>query len=283
MKKTILLFLFIFSSFSFAQNNSWLSLAIVRTDGIIVPTYRYQNAEWKNICGRMNEFRFYESTLRKWFFYPFDSQPSILNVGSLVHFDPDSDISNGYGYISNYHRKNLTTNIFPVSKAGVCLNKEYPISIFKSVVDSTKYWNDIFNIVAKQKIEIDTNYWKKEKWDFHFGKEHIVNFNSIVLKSIIIGSSKVFYYEANHYFGEADCKSIIFINGWVVHTGNQYKVIDEFIGFDDCDFKLLSSQPVTPLMAIEVDERIYLLNINHAYEGEDYKLWEITKFLSNSR
>jgi hypothetical protein len=277
MKNIIVLLILLLPSHIFSQTEEWLTIGIVRTDGIIAPTFRYENNQWKKIYGQKDEFRFYEGFLRKWYFVPFDKDPYYLNVGSLVEYDPDSDISSGYGYLSDYPRINLTRHIFPIEKVGICLSKEYPITLFHTIEDSSKVWKEIFNLVSPRKIEIDTHFMKPENWNKYFGEDHIVDFKNINLRGTVLDSLGIYYFEVYYPFGQNECKSVIYCSGWVVNNSNKYKILNDFIGFDDCDSKMLSNIPVTPLFVIKMNNELYIHLINHSWEGEDYGLWKISQ------
>ena len=277
MKKTFFLLIILSHSLSFGQSREWLTLGIVRTDGIIVPTFRFEENKWRNITNKMDEFTFYESRLRKWYFIPFSGEPYYLNVGSLVNYDADNDMHSGYGYLSDFPRTALTRNIFPIQKVGVCLSKEYPISIMNPIEDSTTQYKEIFNLVSQAKIEVDTNFLRLEYWDEYIGKNHYVDFTNINLKGTNLETFGIYYFETYNFFGEAGCQTIIYRSGWIIKINDDYRLIKDFIGFDDCDFKMLSSVPVTPLFAISVNDRFFLLVIQHYWEGEDFELWEITE------
>ncbi len=277
MQKLIFVLVALLFNNARGQSNEWLSIGIVRTDGIIIPTHRLQSNVWKDITAKAREFRFFESTITEWYFIPFSSAPYYLKVGSLVNYDPDNDISSGYGYISDYNPHNLTRYVFPIRKVGISFSKKVSARIFKTINDSSKVWKDIYDLVSHGTIKVDTNYMEMGRWDKYFGKNHIVEFDRIYLKGVQADSFNVYYFEANYRVGNSGCQLIIYSNGWIIYRDNKYKVINDFIGFDDCDFKMLSGALVTPLSVIKMNNHYYLYLINQAWEGEDYSLWQITK------
>jgi hypothetical protein len=277
MKKIAFIIIFLSSSSLIGQSYEWLSIGIVRTDGIVVPTFRFEDNKWWNITNKLKKFRKFESRLRKWYFIPFTGEPYYLNVGSLVHYDPDSDISSGYGFLSDYQRSELTRNIFPVKKVGVGLSKEYPVSLFRSIDDSTTEYKMILNLVSRTKIEVDTTSRLLDFWDKHLGKNHIVDFSRISLKGTQVGTISLYYYEAYQFFGGDGCPMITYRSGWVFQNKDDYKLIGDFTGFDDCDFKQLSSIPVTPVFTININDEYFLFLIQHHWEGEEYGLVKISE------
>jgi len=248
-----------------------MSICIVRTSGIIIPSVRFYQDNYTSICCNESDLKRYEDKISKWYFVPFEGNPYYLNSKNRIKVRSDEneyeygDAEEFFGYTSDYIIPNKIVAKYPENIIGICLSKEHPVSVFKYIGDTTKIWKDIYDKVAFQKIDLNNSFLDLESSENLIGKDQTVYFESMKLFGAELNNSGLYFYETMKSLTE-ECHAFAVSHGLFINRNSEYKLLENYSGIADCDFKG-TDIPIIPLATFEKNGKIFLYSI---YSDWDY-------------
>ncbi len=142
MKTKLFISLLFITSFIFGQRSEdFLSIAVVRSDAVLIPVARYTNNVLIDLYDRINSlspnstshnvYKILSEELwnREWKYYPFIGNESKLIAGDLIIYDPFGEYS-GIGFLTNACINRDYMNYYPNGLAGIALSKKINYSFF---------------------------------------------------------------------------------------------------------------------------------------------------------
>jgi hypothetical protein len=255
------------STICFSQDTNSVSFAVVDTYGYVSPIFTYKNSQWTNFFDSSDEY----NRIETWFFTPF-RQSLQLKVDSTMHRLGHTPRPHRLGYKSNLRE---LYNLRDHNALGIASNINLSFSNFDNISPNTETWEKIFNLTSKIQIPENAPYLSSEYWSKYFTPNNIATFSNMKLFETTLDSVSIYYFEMNQTFGDDHCPSYLFSNGWIIYKDSGFRIIDQFVGLDDCDFKMLSNRPTTPLMGFYLFDKLLVFVEKSQWEGQAYAIYEI--------
>ena len=270
MKRIIFLF-FLFSTVILSQSKKeFLSIAVVRADGILVPVARFENDTLINVSNNYKKWWGYERFVDDWYYYSKDNIESNLLSGDLVFFNPKGSYS-GQGFITNLKIKNFRQHIYPIDIEGFATNKEIKL-LRKEKINPVEF-EKLYNLIPT-KVYLDKDL-----------KSQIRNFqpNQIIPDSIttklrniwLIKASDANYFSYTTSFSFIDSIFTVNVNqnGWIKQNGNKYKLYPEEPIIDEEYFGRAENKAGSfryPVGLFEYINKIFFVDEVRYWEGVEY-------------
>jgi len=265
--KKIILILFILIGFLHSEDE-FLTISVVRNDGILIPFIRYDNNEWYRILNKPDLFKLYEDYIQKWYLTTSDRNNFIIEPGKKINFDEDGNEM--YGYLTNARE---LVKLMPIRFSqiiGLATNIKIPITPVGRYTASDDKKQKLDSMIINYLENTDQKTSSKLRNTKGFtGK--LLDIQSIEYFSI---DSKIYYYiEAGKNLGnENDCPYFFKSFFWIIENNDDLKIIYKGYTFDNCDYKLVSSIGLKAYGALKVDGKLYVIIINNTWDGQDYIL-----------
>jgi len=270
MKRIIFLF-FLFSTVILSQlKKEFLSIAVVRADGILVPVSRFENDTLINVSDNYKIWWGYERFVDDWYYYSKDNIESNLLSGDLVFFDPDGECS-GQGFITNLTIKNFSQHIYPIDIEGFATNKEIKI-LRKEKINPVEF--DKLDNLIPTKVHLDKDL-KSQIRKFQPNQVIPDSVTTTVHNIWIINTSHGNYYKYESSFSFIDSIFTVNVNlnGWIKQNGDEFELfpndplIDKKYNLPYEDKGAISD---FPLGLFEYKNTIFFVNQVQYWEGVEY-------------
>ena len=270
MKKMIFFF-FLFSTLILSQSKKeFLSIAVVRVDGILVPVSRFERDTLVNVSNNYKTWWGYERFVDDWYYYTKDNTKSKLLIGDLVFFDPDGECS-GQGFITNLPVKNFSQHIYPIEIAGIATNKEIKI-LRKEKIDTV--WFEKFDDLNLTKVYL-TEKLKSQIRRFQPNQTIPDNITTNLYNIWFINTSFGNFYNYETSFSFIDSTSTVNVNqnGWIKQNGNEYDLYPNKPIIDEKDNgrdENKSGSFSFPIGLFEYNNKIFFVDKVQYWEGVEY-------------
>lgn len=266
MKSTILLII-ISVSFLFSEDK-FLTISIVRNDGILIPFMRYENNEWYRILNNPDLFKFKEDYVQRWYLTTLDGKNHIIDQGKKINFSENGNEM--HGYLTNARELIKLMPIRFSQIIGLSTNFEIPITPVVRYIASDDKKLQLNSIIIEYLENIDKKTSSKLRKEIGFN-EKLLDIQSIEFFSI---DSKIYYYiEAGKKLAnDDDCPYFFKSFFWIIENNEDLKIIYTEYTFDNCDYKLVSCIGRKAYGALMVDGNLYVIVINNTWDGQEYFL-----------
>jgi hypothetical protein len=269
--KRIIFLIFLLSTVILSQSKKeFLSIAVVRADGILVPVSRFENDTLLNVSNNYKSWWGYERFVDEWYYYSKDNIESNLLSGDLIFFDPDGECS-GQGFITNLPIKNFRQHIYPIDIEGFATNKEIKI-LRKEKIHPVEIENLDQLVPSKVYLEEDL---KSQIRRFQPNQIIPDSITTKLLNIWLIKSSDANYFRYTTSFSFIDSIFIVDVNqnGWIKQNGNKYElypdepiIVEYYLGRDE--YK--SGSFGYPVGLFEYKNKIFFVDEDRYWEGVEY-------------
>ena len=285
-------------------------LALLRSDGILVPIANYVNGNWNNPWvkiedlekTRLNQLERLEDIPKSWLgaiqslehrWYLIDSAGRFGHINLIKPVLFESHCESSWGILTDYPPKKNEYAHTPKVAIALDTKQQVFVAVNKSETKTKnlKFYSLIEHAFQKlEDEEIEKALQDPFKRGFLLLTGHPTNkeerktirvsitaFYQIHLSS---RSEKIYYVEASKSYqkpkSDSDylCEGISFLRSYIVEDAKGLlSIMGNNLDITDCDMK--ESFRCIPLGVIEIGEKYYLVTENNYYESEDYNIYQI--------